>query len=226
MQYFSFEEAKKLFQDEFSILFKNNKYTYEFHTKETFNNEYYRRHMVECVNRIIMNNELDCYAIKKCLNQDNILAKDFTYYLYDELCHDDLFLHDLKEMGLSRETALKTKTFFSTDLLMGYLNLQVSKYGALPAIVWDWVLEYYGQSYNGFITDKAIKNLGKEKTKGAKSHINTDINEDHPAMMFKIVSRAIKSEKDAQIAKDTIINCIKLISMYFDELALSVGINS
>lgn len=226
MQFINFEISKEIFHEEFDKIFTNQPYTKMFHVGDAFDKKYYTRNMIECVNRINLNNELDSFAIQKCINKDNILAKEFTYYLYDEMCHDDLFLHDLKELGSNKEDVLSTPLFFSTELLMGYLNFKVMQNGALPAVVWDWVLEYYGKMYNGLITNKALLHLGKDRTKGAKSHLNTDEVEDHPALMFRIVSRAIKSENDAKLCEEVIRNSIFLIGKYFEELAQSVGLKA
>lgn len=217
---FTYEEAKKIVDSGMEKIFATVPRARDFHSTDWMDPVYYRRHIVECVLRIDANNRLDAYAIAQSVSNHPLAIKDFSYYLYDELGHDDLFFADLKEMGLSKTEVQKTDTFFSTKLLMGFLNNEVTQHGALPAIVWDWFLEYYSQNYNGFITEKAAKLLGRKSTKGASSHNNTDVTEDHPGLMFGLVKKIIKSEEDAKKSRYYLEKVVELVGMYFNELYL------
>jgi len=127
----------------------------EFHKGIWFNENYYRRHILECVIRIHMNNELDANAVKVAAVNNISAAKQLSYYLYDELGHDEMFGQDLEKYGYSASFIAPENAFPETWKLMGYLNLCVNKFGPLAAIIWDWFLEYYGDKYNPFITQKS-----------------------------------------------------------------------
>lgn len=215
----SFEEAKKIVDHGMEKLFSTVPMAKEFHQTDWIDADYYRRHVLECVLRIEENNRLDAYAITQSVSKHSLAMKDFSYYLYDELGHDDLFYNDLKVMGLSKQQVQATETFFSTKLLMGFLNYEVAKEGALPAIMWDWFLEYYSQNYNVFITAKAEKLLGRKSTKGASSHNNTDSTEDHPNLMFGLVKKIIKTPEDEAKARFYLEKVVDLVGMYFQELS-------
>ena len=215
---FTHEQAKSIADRCMEKFFQTVPFAREFHTSDAFDTDYYKRHIVECVLRIEMNNKLDADAIATIVNANELAAKDFSYYLYDELGHGDLFMADLKALGLSKADVAATDTFFSTKLLMGYLRLMVAKHGALPAIVWDWFLEYYGVNFNGHITAKAALALGREYTKGASSHLNTDATEDHAGLMFGLVKRVVKTAEEEQIAVEVLERSIELVAMYFREL--------
>jgi hypothetical protein len=119
---------------------------------------------------------------------------------------------------MSENEVLSNGTFHSTKLLMGYLNLMVEEHGALPAIVWDWFLEYYSDLYNGHITSKATANIGRRNTKGAASHLNTDEVEDHVGLMFGLVKKVVRNEEEHKVATEVLTRCIELVGMYFSEL--------
>lgn len=215
---FTLDRAKSVVDQEMQRIFDTVPYTHAFHTARAFDRGYYQRHILECVLRIHLNNDLDAYAVSRIASSDPMLAKQLSYYLYDELGHDNFFINDLNSMGVSGEEIAAASTFFSTKLLMGYLFFEVEKEGALPAVMWDWFVEYYGLKYNPGITANAEKNLGRLATKGASTHVGTDQTEDHPALMFKMVKRAVRSESDARKAEEYLRRSIQLVGMYFQEL--------
>ena len=215
---FSYEQAVAQADAGMERLFETVPYARAFHTTEAFDPDYYRRHLIECVLRIGMNNELDAFAVSRLVNVNEPAAKEFTYYLYDELNHGSLFLADLRALGLSEAQVATSDTFFSTKLLMGYLRLMVERHGALPAIVWDWFLEYYGARFNGFITAKASGQLGAQATKGASAHLNTDEVEDHAGLMFRLVRKVVETPADEALAREVLARVIELVGQYFAEL--------
>lgn len=215
---FTYEQLKSIVDTGMEQVFNSVPFAREFHVGDGFDAAYYKRHIIELVLRIQENNVLDAVAISKIAAKDPLTAKDFSYYLYDELGHDKMFFADLKNMGISQEDAESVDLFFSTKVLMGYLHFAIRKDNAIPAIMWDWFLEYYSEKYNGFITSKAERHLGISCAKGAKAHVLTDKTEDHPALMFKLVRKIVKTERDEQVAREYLARCVELVGMYFREL--------
>ena len=193
----------------------------EFHKGEWFNEKYYKRHILECVIRIHMNNELDARAILISANDNIPAAKQLSYYLYDEFGHDEMFEQDLITYGYDKSDTNAANAFLETWKLMGYLNLCISKFGPLAAITWDWFLEYYGEKYNPFITQKAIGNMGQSAVNGAASHIAFDEAEDHTGMMENMLSSVIKHEEDLEQAIDHIKVFVPMVGEYFRALRTS-----
>ncbi|SIO93658.1 hypothetical protein [Vibrio spartinae] len=190
----------------------------DFHQTDWFNKEYYKRHILECVIRINMNNELDARAVAVACKGNIPAAKKLSYYLYDELGHDEMFAQDLTKYGYSISDIKDENAFPSTLKLMGYLTYSVERFGPLSAIIWDWFLEYYGDNYNPFITQKAGTYLGGEEVSGAASHVAFDEAEDHSGMMTEMLSTVIKSEHDLKNAIQYIETFIPMIGEYFSEL--------
>ncbi|MBX8475859.1 hypothetical protein K5D38_13795 [Pseudomonas cichorii] len=201
--------------------FKKDNIMGEFHQGDWFNEHYYKRHILECVIRIHMNNELDARAVQVAAVDNISAAKQLSYYLYDEFGHDEMFGQDLTTYGYSKSDVQAEFAFPETWKLMGYLNLCVSKFGPLPAITWDWFLEYYGDKYSSFITQKASANMGQPAVSGAASHVAFDEAEDHSGMMNNMLASVIKDEKDLDKAVVHIKAFIPMVGEYFQALRAS-----
>ena len=133
----------------------------EFHTSDWFDENYYKRHILECVTRIHMNNELDANAVKKSSTENTDAAKKMSYYLYDELGHDEMFIKDLNLYNYTKEDTKPENAFPATWKLMGYLNFCVDKFGPLAAITWDWFLEILRGKIQLFYHTKSSQRNGK-----------------------------------------------------------------
>lgn len=210
---------------EMTNLFEKNPLCRDFHEGDWFDKDYYKKHILECVLRIRLNNQLDALAVKKATETDLTLAKSLAYYLYDEIGHEDLFYSDLVGMGMSKKEIEDSSVLSSTVALIGYLKESVEQQGAGPAVLWDYFLEVYSDRFNRKITEKAEKHLERESTKGAMSHIITDETEDHVGLMSGMLARVVKNDLDLQNAKNHISICINFVGQYFKELEL-VSLNS
>lgn len=211
-------KMEKAVDSSLDIEFEKTESMSNFHKGEWFDNEYYKRHILECVIRIHMNNELDANAVKVASINNIPAAKKLSYYLYDELGHDEMFGQDLEKYGYSIDDISVENAFPATWKLMGYLNLCVNKFGPLAAITWDWFLEYYGDKFNPFITQKASSELGSKLVSGAASHVAFDEAEDHSGMMNDMLSTVIKNENDLNKAIVHIESFIPMVGEYFQAL--------
>lgn len=215
------DELSKSVDNLMDIEFENVNKMQEFHTGDWFNEDYYKRHILECVLRIHMNNEMDSRAVAVATQSNIPLAKMLSFYVYDELGHDEMFAQDLRKYGYTDEQVKVAKVFPSTMKLMGYMNFTVEKEGPMVAVVWDWFLEYYGDKFNAFITQKAGSNMGQEQVDGAHSHVVFDEEEDHHGMMMKMLSTVITNDNDMAEAKQYLKVLIPLVGEYFNELQQS-----
>jgi hypothetical protein len=203
---------------EMEKLFNKVPFSREFHEGNRTEFNYYKRHLLETIVRIGLNNEVDAYCLYKIGSNDNQLAQKLSQYLAEEYGHDSFFLSDLKKFGVSHEDVLSTPPLFSTQLLIGYLYYSINNDGPMPTMVWNWFVEWYSNKYNMIITEKAGVEFGKDKVKGSLGHIQYDQNENHVVLMFSTVERIMKSEGDGDRVKQYITNFVSLIGMYFQEL--------
>lgn len=190
----------------------------DFHEGDWIDEEYYKRHIIEAIIRIKLNNEVDAYCLYKIDQNDRYVFGELAKYLAEEYSHDTLFLSDLSRFGIKQEEVSKTSPFLSTQLLMGYLYLSINKSGVLADIIWNWFVEWYSNRYNQAITKKAGEKFGIDKVEGCLAHLRIDKNEEHGSLMFSLIEKTVKGQDDRDRIKEYLTNFVKLIGMYFQEL--------
>jgi hypothetical protein len=203
---------------EMEKLFNEVPFTREFHEGKATDINYYKRHLLETIIRIGLNNEVDAYCLHKIGYSDNYLAMKLATYLAEEYGHDNYFLTDLKRFGFSEQEVKNTPALFSTQLLIGYLYHSINNDGPMPTMVWNWFVEWYSNQYNMKIAKKVEEEFGKDKVKGSLGHLQYDEDEDHVDLMFSTVARVIKQEGDEEKVRQYLANFVRLIGMYFREL--------
>lgn len=215
---FTVEQAKNHATSQMEKLFATVPFARDFHTGAASHPEYYKRHLMETILRIRLNNEVDSYCLYKIGYKNNKLAVKLAKYLAEEFGHENFFLQDLKGLGVEKETLDATPVFFSTEKLIGYLYHAINQDGPMPTMVWNWFVEWYSDTYNKIITDKATNVVGEKGTKGFKKHIEFDEDHDHISLMFGTVEQTVNSPSDHQKVKDYLSKFIALIGEYFQEL--------
>ncbi len=190
----------------------------EFHAGHWIEHDYYRRHLVETVLRIRLNNEVDAYALYKIGARDNKLAAVLAQYLAEEYGHEGMFLRDIEHFGLTKSDVDAVAPFLATDELIGYLYLSIKRDGPLPTMIWNWFVEWYSERYNKVITQNAERIWGKEKVKGSMGHIQYDESHNHDDLMWAAVQRAIDDWGTVEKAENYLCEFVDLIARYFDQL--------
>jgi hypothetical protein len=218
MKKFSYEEAKNHCLIEMEKMFCRIPFTREFHTGEKTQLNYYIRHVVEIILRIKLNNEVDAYSLYKIGYKDNFLSKKLATYLSEEYGHEAFFMSDLKSFGISENEVNEIKPFFSTKKLIGYLYFSIMQDGPMPTMVWNWLVEWYSDTYNMIITQKAANEFGEDKVFGSLKHLSFDESHDHLSLMFSTIEATVKSNDDEEKVKMYITNFIELIGEYYQEL--------
>jgi hypothetical protein len=199
-------------------LFGRVPFAREFHTGEATDLAYYRRHLMETVIRIRLNNEVDAFCLHKIAHDDHKLAGQLATYLAEELGHEDLFLADLKRLGVSREQLDATPPFIATRKLIGFMYHSIDKDGPMPTMTWNWLVEWYSDKFNKTIAQKAAAEFGDQSVKGSMAHLGIDDHEDHVSLMFGTVEATIHSDKDVTRAKEYLTTYVELVVEYFQEL--------
>jgi hypothetical protein len=212
------ERLEKVAAEGMERLFATVPKAREFHAGTWTEKEYYKRHLVETVLRIRLNNEVDAYGLYKVGWKDHRLAATLARYLSEENNHEGMFLRDLREFGLGKEDVDATRPFPTTEYLMGYLYFSINQDGPLPTTVWNWFVEWYSDRYNGVITETAAQTFGTHMVKGSQAHIDYDESHDHDELMWSTVDRAIQGWGDVAAAERHLVNFIDLIALYFREL--------
>lgn len=214
----TYDEAQEVCLNEMNKLFCKVPFTKEFHAGEKTNLDYYIRHVVEIILRIKLNNEVDAYSLYKIGYKDNLLSKKLATYLSEEYGHESFFMADLKAFGLNDESVNSTDPLFSTQKLIGYLYYSIMQDGPMPTMVWNWLVEWYSDTYNMTITQKAAAEFGKDKVIGSLKHLAFDEQHDHLKLMFSTIEATIKNDCDSEKVKTYISNFIHLIGEYYQEL--------
>lgn len=212
------DDVESLLVREMERMFDTVPFTREFHAGTATDADYYRRHIVEIILRIRLNNEVDAYSLYRMGSRHDRLAQKLARYLEEEYGHDAMFLQDARRLGLSREEALSTPPFFATDLLIGFLYHSIDVDGPMPTMVWNWFVEWYSDRYNERITCKAEEHLGRDVVRGARAHLAFDEDEGHVELMFSTVADVVRSGRDAEKVKQYLVRFVRLVGMYFQEL--------
>lgn len=199
-------------------LFASVPFAREFHEGAATERAYYTRHLLEAALRIPLNNEADAYCLAKIARQGTPATGILVKYLAEEYGHEQLLLADLRRLGVSATAAATADPFFATHLLMGYLRLSVERDGALPVLLWNWLVEWYSDSFNRKITERARAEFGAEAVAGTQAHLQIDDELNHSVNIFSGVAGLIADDQDLRKAMGYLTNYVRLIGMYFQEL--------
>ena len=215
---FTHDDAMKCALNEMERIFDSVPYIREFHRGEVSNEHYYIRHVIEIILRIKLNNEVDAYSLYKLGYRDNLLSKRLATYLSEEYGHEAFFMRDLKAFGLTEEQVNLTVPFFSTKKLIGFLYFSIMQDGAMPTMIWNWLVEWYSDTYNTIITKKAANDFGVDKVSGSLNHLEFDENHGHLDLMYSTIKATIKCSDDVIKAKNYINQFVTLIGEYYQDL--------
>jgi hypothetical protein len=204
--------------EQMELLFQRVPKAREFHAGQFMDPQYYRRHVLETLLRIELNNEVDAYCLYRIGSTDNGLASLLSRYLSEEYGHDGMFLRDLLALGMTEEEVRASSPFFTTHLLIGYMYHAINHDGPMPTMVWNWFVEWYSDRYNGVITAKAAEEFGADRVRGSSQHIEVDEDEDHAGLMFATVAHMATDEQSVRRATDYLTRFVWLVGEYFGEL--------
>ncbi len=202
---------------QFDQILESNPFLKAFHGGTKTHEALYRRHILETAIRIRMNNVVDSYALAKTI-KDDPMAEYLLAYLHEEYGHDRMFEQDLRTMGLSEQELAEAEPLFATDLLMAFLWKSVEKDGMLPALIWDWLVEWYSARYNPQITDTAAATSGAESVSQARRHLELDQELGHEDGLTRALTTLIDRDNTFEQAQRYVDRFVRLIEMYFDEL--------
>jgi pyrroloquinoline quinone (PQQ) biosynthesis protein C len=214
---------EKRAEEKIERMLESHPFLQPFHSGTATHAQLYRRHMVEAALRIRMNNAVDSYALSTAI-QDDPIAENLLVYLHEEYGHDRMLEEDVRAMGMSEAELAETKPLFATDLLIAFLWRSVEQHGMLPALVWDWLVEWYSPRYNPQITNAAEAEFGSGSVRQATRHLELDQELEHEDALTRAVVAVIERDGSLSKAEQYIDRFVRLIELYFHELLAEVGL--
>ncbi|MEU6122467.1 iron-containing redox enzyme family protein [Streptomyces sp. NPDC047123] len=179
---------------------------------------YYKRHTIETILRIRRKRTIDAHAIHYFTLHNPAAAKEWAEYTDDEMLHDKLFLADLERLGVGPDEVYSTDPFLATKLLNGYfLYCQEFEGTPLAAIASSYFLEYTTRMTQPDWLDNLESTMGKDEVRGARTHVNYDIDEDHTGDVWNTLMTLVKDDADVQRLLKHFEQLYQLFTMYFVE---------
>ncbi len=188
------------------------------------NIEYYTRHTVETVLRIRHKRMIDALVVHYFTKHNPRLAKLWANYTEDEMLHGQMFARDLKKIsGLTLEDVYeKYEPLFATKLLNGYFYYTLEHEGPMASITSAYFLEYTTRHTQPTWLNNLEEVLGKEKLRGARAHVNHDIQDNHNDFVWNVLAALIKDEKDEAKFFEHLNNIFGLFVSYFQDVYQTV----
>ena len=94
----------------------------------------------------------------------------------------------------------------------------------LPALVWNWLVEWYSARYNQRITNAAAAVVGDDSVRQANRHIELDDEMEHEDALTHALTSLIERDGALPRAEHYVDRFVRLIDMYFQELLGEFGL--
>ncbi len=180
--------------------------------------ELFRAHTIQTILRIRLARQADARAILAFAKSDPPAAQKWAKYEEEEMLHDRLFLKDLTKLGVDAATAYGSEPFLATKLLQGYLYYTLEHEGPMGLISKAYFLEYTTRATQGEWNANVKRSLGAEAVRGAESHLNIDVGEDHATDVWNVLAPLVEGEAGEARLFAHLEALYGLFSAYFDEL--------
>lgn len=165
---------------------------------DDFNWDSYRRGLLETAYRIRLLRVVESKAISEMAKFSPDAAKIWAEYEADEMLHDQMFIDDLINSGAEKSSVFTNEPSLETKLLVGYFSYLLDHEGPLGVVVYSYLVEYVNVKMELGKIDKLSSLLGENLVMGQRAHAYTDINHDHPTMVWECLYRLIQSEEDKE----------------------------
>jgi len=183
------------------------------------NLDYYKRHNIETILRLRRKRTIDALAIRYFTKVDPVTAKAWAHYTDDEMLHDTLFAADLAKVGVEKDEIYSTPPMLSTKLLTGYLQYGIEYDGTPLALIASvYFVEYTTTRTQPDWLDNLEKTLGRDKIKGQRAHVGTDLDDQHDDFVWRVLESLIKTQDDEVKVFQHLQDIYRLWQLYFLEL--------
>jgi len=180
---------------------------------------YYKRHNIETILRLRRKRTVDALAIRYFTKCDPVTAKAWAHYTDDEMLHDVLFAADLAKVGVEKDSIYATEPMLSTKLLTGYLQYGIEYDGTPLALITSvYFVEYTTTRTQPKWLDNLEKTLGKDKIKGQRAHVGTDLDDHHDDFVWNVLETLVTGPETERRVMRHLQDICRLWQMYFLEL--------
>ncbi|WP_050810756.1 hypothetical protein [Burkholderia ambifaria] len=186
--------------------------------EQALDDEYYIRHRIETIKRIVLTARIDALALARMIEEDYESSRLWGRYTADELNHDLLFRRDLHQHGCSNETIDGTLPLVATQNLIVYLSRRLEEIGSLTAVAYSLFVEWNSDRVSARVVNRAEHHYSAKHVLGARSHVHFDKNASHYAMILDIMNKLVGRLKDENALFDTLKELATLFCAYFQEL--------
>jgi hypothetical protein len=197
--------------------------TAEHNKKDNFNHAMYARGLAETAIRIRLLRVIESKAIAEIAKVSPESARVWAEYECDEMLHDEMFIQDLEIAGVSRKEFLEIEPYMSTKLLVGFFSYLLDHEGPLGVVAYSYLVEYVNVKLEPAKLAGLEDILGRKAIAGQIAHSHTDINHDHPGMVWGALRYLINSEEDKDALKLYLKEFQKLLAMFFVEINSEFG---
>jgi hypothetical protein len=191
--------------------------------ESTFNMEIYKRGLAETAIRIRLLRVVESKAIAEIAKTSPEAAKIWAEYEADEMLHDEMFIQDLEKAGTSREEFWGIEPYISTKLLVGYFSYLLDHEGPLGVVTYSYLVEYCNVRLEPGKLKKLESILGRDMIQGQVAHAHTDVNHDHPGMVWAALRHLVMSEEDIVAIKRYLKEFEQILAMFFSEMQNEVA---
>ncbi len=180
--------------------------------------DYYKRHLIETAWRIRLLRVSEGKTLAEIAKTSPEAAQIWANYEQEEMLHDELFIQDLNQAGVSRETFLATEPYLSTKLLTGFFSYLLDHEGPLGVVAYSYLVEYVNVKLEPRKIEALKTSVGEKNIVGQVSHSHTDINDDHPGEVWAALRFLIKDANDIESLKLYLAEHQRVLALYFTEL--------
>lgn len=186
------------------------------------NREYYHRHSIETVLRIRHKRIIDALVVHHYTKHNPKIAKLWAHYLEDEMLHGQMFAKDIERLfGTTLTEINQYEPLFATKLLNGYFYFTLEHEGPMASIASAYFLEFTTRMTQPQWLDNLAAVFGEEKVRGARAHVNHDINEGHNDFVWDVLYNTVQTEADQHRLEQHLENIYGLFAAYFTEVYLT-----
>lgn len=194
-------------------------YAQNLRTGKDLDLDYLRRHTIEIILRLRMKRTVDSLAIRYFTKHDPAAAKAWSEYTAEEMLHDAFFAKDLEKMGVARDTIYATEPMFATKIQIGYYYWALEhEEDPLALLTSVYFMEYVTTRTQPEWLDNMERSVGADRVRGARAHVNRDIDDKHADFVWRVLSSMMRSEADVQRMFRHLDAIYRLWELFFVEL--------
>ena len=191
---------------------------------KNFDWDVYRRGLLETAYRIRLLRVVESKAIPEIAKFSPDAAKIWAEYEADEMVHDEMFIDDLVNSGADISVVQNYEPTLETKLLVGYFSYLLDHEGPLGVVAYSYLVEYVNVKMETGRVDQLAKLLGEHMVSGQRAHAYTDINHDHPGMVWGCLYRLIQTEQDKERVFEYFDNFKEILKLFMNSQTLKEGV--